>query len=171
MAYQSDTVKIMSELSLLGWGALLLGWHRGWINREDVSHYAVEWLSARPHGNDGMVALLAAGELLADDELTDLMHRLADNEEADHCSPPNQAESDSRAINSWRLARLIELVSRPGCRDERWQDAVEEVYAEFNYPEDMRSCSRYQSGVAGQSTEDAIRHLIRKLRAQLLIDD
>lgn len=167
MEYSGPIIRTMSELSLLDWATLLTGWDRRWLSREDVSKYAVDWLVSRPDETDDRVALLAGAESLDEEEIRDLLHRLVGDD------APSGAEAAS--VDKWRLAHLVELAERE-TDDESRLDALEMLYADFNYPEDMAACSRYyvepnareSSEVGAQLTSplDGMRHLIDTLKSR-----
>lgn len=121
-------INILINLGLLDWSTILLGLKKGWMSRKDAINYAVDLLV---NGNDGEdVAIIAGGESLGDEELFNLIS--------------NQAEQTSNAddCDKWRLAHLINIAESDD--DEQTKlDKLQEVYANFDYPEDMASCSIY----------------------------
>jgi len=121
-------VKILINLGLLCWSTILLGLDKGWVSRKDVIEYAVDLLVK---GNeDENVVIIAGGEPLGDDELLDLISNLVEQSD-------NTGELDK-----WRLAHLISIAeSNEG--EQSKLDRLQEVYANFDYPEDMASCSVY----------------------------
>jgi len=121
-------VKILINLGPLCWSTILLGLDKGWVSRKDVIEYAVDLLVK---GNeDENVVIIAGGEPLGDDELLDLISNLVEQSD-------NTGELDK-----WRLAHLISIAeSNEG--EQSKLDRLQEVYANFDYPEDMASCSVY----------------------------
>jgi len=121
-------VKILINLGLLCWSTILLGLDKGWVSRKDVIEYAVDLLVK---GNeDENVVIIAGGEPLGDDELLDLISNLVEQSD-------NTGELDK-----WRLAHLISIAeSNEG--EQSKLDRLQEVYVNFDYPEDMASCSVY----------------------------
>lgn len=121
-------INVLIDLRLLCWSTILLGLKKGWVSRKDVTDYAVYLLV---NGNeDEDVAVIAGGEPLADDELFNLIL--------------NQAEyiDEAIALDKWRLAHLIDIAGSDD-DDQAKIDRLQEVYANFEYPEDMASCSIY----------------------------
>lgn len=118
----------MINLGLLCWSTILLGLGKGGVSRKDVIDYAVDVLV---NGNDDEdVAIIATGETLGDDELLNLI--------------TNQVEQSdgTNDLDKWRLAHLIGIAELN--EDEQTKlNRLQEVYANFNYPEDMASCSIY----------------------------
>jgi len=77
-----------------------------------------------------MLPLLREGEYLTDDELIGLVLNLIKT-------------TDSAAdLDKWRLAFLL-CIEASDDSDEDKVNKLQEVYADFDYPEDMASCSVY----------------------------
>lgn len=121
-------IKILINLGLLCWSTILLGLKKGWVSRKDVIDYAVDLLV---NGNeDEDVAIIAGGESLEDDELFNLISNQA------------KQSDNAAALDKWRLAHLLNIAESDD--DEQTKlDRLQEVYANFDYPEDMASCSIY----------------------------
>ena len=119
---------VLINLGLLGWTTILLGLKKDWMSRKDVINYAVDLLV---HGNnDEDVAIIAGGEFLTDDELLNLI--------SNHAKQVDSFDD----FDKWRLAHLISIAESDD--DEQTKlDRLQEVYANFDYPEDMASCSIY----------------------------
>ena len=145
-------IKIMIDLGLLCWSTILLGLKKGWVNREDVIDYAVSLLVK---GNDDEdVAVMAGGESLSDDELFNLIS--------------NQIKSidDLTDLDKWRLAHLLCIAESDD--DEQLKiDKLQEVYANFDYPEDMTSCSIYSQDKIDPLV--AMMRVIGELRGRLTL--
>jgi hypothetical protein len=125
-----DTLR---ECGLLDSGVLAAGVERGWASGADVAAYAVERLSA---GDDRPeVVELAAVEDLEPERVTDLLRDWARLDRL-----PSQRAED--ALRRWMFAALT-AISRSGTSPEEMLDRLEEAYAMFGYPEEMRKCSRY----------------------------
>lgn len=121
-------IKILISLGLLRWSTILLGMGKGWLTRKDIIDYAVDLL-VNGNDDDG-VAIIAAGENLADSELLNLI-----SNQVEHSDTDNE-------LDKWRLAHLISIAESK--EDEQTKlDRLQEVYANFDYPEDMSSCSIY----------------------------
>jgi len=121
-------IKKLLNLELLCWSTILLGMKKGWASRKDAIDFAVSLLV---NGNeDERVAIIAGGESLEDDELLKLIL--------------NQIEQTDRAadLDKWRLAHLVDI-AESGSDEQTKLDRLQEVYANFDYPEDMASCSIY----------------------------
>jgi len=118
---------------LLDPGVLAAGIERGWVSCADVVAFAVERLTA---GDDRSEVLELAA---ADDEepawVIDVLRRWA---RADGL----QSERAESAERLWMFAALLSI-SRSEISPEEQLDRLEETYATFGYPEEMRECSRY----------------------------
>lgn len=121
-------IRILENLGLLSWSTILLGLRNGWVSRRDLVDYAVELLVNGDEDED--VAIIAGGGSMGDDELFDLISNKA-------------GQSDNTAdLDRWRLAHLLQIAESDD--DEQTKlDRLQEVYADFGYPEDMASCSIY----------------------------
>ncbi len=124
---------ILMGLGLACWSTILLGFEKGWISRGDIFEYAMHQLL---NGCDSeRVAIIAGGEYLSDEELLDIISKQM---EATNCV----AEMDK-----WRLAFLL-CIDGSNDSDENKIKRLQKIYADFDYPEDMASCSVYsQDGV------------------------
>ncbi len=143
-------IKIMINLGLLCWPTILFGFRKGWVSRKDVIDYAVDLLINGSDNED--VAIIAGGESLGNDELLDMIS--------------NQVEQakNSTALDKWRLAYLLNIAES----DENQQtklDRLQEVYANFDYPEDMASCSIYSQDEIDPLV--AMMQVVEKLRSRL----
>lgn len=121
-------MKILINLGLQCWSTILLGHTKGWVSRNDFIAYAVDLLVNG--NNDEDVAVIAGGEPLGDDEL----YKLISNQ---------IVQTDTVAdLDKWRLAHLLNIAESED--DEQTKlDRLQEVYTNFDYPEDMASCSIY----------------------------
>ncbi|QTL37373.1 DUF2247 family protein [Pseudoalteromonas viridis] len=124
-------IKILKNLSLLCWSTILLGLKKGWASREDAIDYAMELLVNG--SEDEGVVLIAGGETLEDGELFNLI------------SDKVEKTDIATALDKWRLAYLLNIASSDD-HEQIKLDKLQEVYANFDYPEDMASCSIYSQG-------------------------
>ena len=125
-----EPFKVLIELGLLDWSCIWLGFNRGWVSREDVYDYAISLLEGGEFSEN--VAILAGGRYLDEKEFESLILR--------EIKSDDQVES----LDKWRLAHLLSIASSSDSLDEK-VCKLQEVYAEFGYPEDMMSCSIYSS--------------------------
>ena len=125
-----DPLEVLDEFRLLDWSSIWLGYKRGWVRREDIYEYAISLL-----GNDNCsenIAVLAGGEYLSDKEFEDVILNEINNHD------------EARDLDKWRLAFLLCIAASHGSYDKK-VSKLQEIYAEFGYPEDMASCSIYSS--------------------------
>lgn len=123
-------VEALKELNLVCWPSLFVGLQRGWAAKSDIADYAVNLLSTDLDNGNENIAILAGADSLDDSEVNDLLLQVGEEME-----PPE-------AIEKWRLATLTAL-SESALSEEEKIDKLQELYAEFDYPEDMASCSIY----------------------------
>lgn len=132
-------IKILLRLGLLCWTTLFWGWKRGWVTRKDIIEYAVNLMMESKVEGDENVVLIASGESFGDSELESLVYERVKNGD------------QGVSIDKWRLAHLISLAESDTSEQEKI-DALQELYAEFEYPEDMASCSIYAQDEADPLT-------------------
>lgn len=145
-------LKMMIGLGLMCWSTLVLGFRKGWVKRKDIFDYAIGQLMNGSDSED--VAVIAGGEYLSDDELIGLIL--------------NQIkESDSASdLDKWRLAFLLCIEASDDCDDGK-VNRLQEVYADFGYPEDMASCSVYSRNDVSPLV--AMSQVVGKLRKRFLL--
>ena len=127
--------KMLIGLGLMCWSTIVFGFRRGGVKRNDIFDYAVTQLVNGVHADSEDVAIIACGEYLSDDELLGLISKQIE-------STDDVSDSDK-----WRLA-FLSWIEASGDSDEDKINRLQEVYADFDYPEDMTSCSVYsQDGI------------------------
>lgn len=137
-------IDVLRQLGQLDWRTLFLGWRRRWATRSDVIDVALGWLEENPDEKDSRIARLAGGESLEDAELEAALASYV----AAH-SGPLPSDRDSVELDKWRLAHL-RLLADSALDPEAKLARLEELYAEFDYPEDMAACSRYYTSSSQQ---------------------
>ena len=125
-----DPLEVLGEFRLLDWSSIWLGYKRGWVRREDISEYAISQLG--DESSSESVAILAGGNYLSDEEFEGIVL----NEINSH--------DEAGSLDKWRLAFLLCTAASNDSYDEK-VSKLQEVYAEFGYPEDMASCCIYSS--------------------------
>ena len=148
------SVEVLARLGLLSWHVLLLGWEKGWVTRDDIIDYAVHLLAANKDQGDENIAAIAAGENYSNDELKQFITSLTKHREGGLL-----AENAGAEIEKWRLAQLISINESELSEEEKLQ-RLQDVYAEFGYPEDMASCSIYS-----QDNIDPLLAMVRVITA------
>lgn len=170
MSPEPRPMDVVNELGLASWSVLATGLRRGWASREDVIAFAVTWLTDNPEDTRRAPALLAGGEEYDDDQMLELLGQ---------CTAG--AEANNHDLETWRLAHLL-LLARSSMPRYDKLDRLDELYAEFEYPPDMRLCSQYrashyaiEAGFAPASElsvdpVDAMWTLIQQLKCRLGIE-
>ncbi len=129
----------MKQANLLDWYTLLVGLKRGWCKKEHLIGYAETVLAKTAGEVDGDIVTIASGENLSEDDLiSTCIHFLGT-----HGQPTSQ-EKECEAMEKWRLAHLSWLLQREGSDEEKVSE-LQELYAQFGFPDDMASCSIYSS--------------------------
>ena len=109
----------LKALNLLCWDVMLIGFKKNWINRDDISDYAVELLLCDE--NDENVILIASCNFYDDSEVLSLLGKLANNQLA------------FSGLDRWRLASLVNI-SNADLNDQKKMDLLQEVYSRYDYP-------------------------------------
>ncbi|MFK0089672.1 DUF2247 family protein [Pseudomonas sp. NPDC090755] len=120
--------EMLIKLDLMCWSTVVVGFGKGWMKRKDIFDYAISQLASGSNSVD--VAVIAGGEYLSDGDLLDLILKQVKK---------TDCASD---LDKWRLAFLLCIKSSEDC-DESKVNRLQEIYADFDYPEDMASCSVY----------------------------
>jgi hypothetical protein len=150
----------MKKANFWGWHTLLIGMQRGWCDKEDVIEYAQEILGHASGAPDDDLVTIAWGREIPNDELVSTVsHFLAAHGEA--MSPERERE----ATDKWRFAHLSCLLQKE-CSDEEKVNELQELYAEFGFPDDMAACSIYNPSdvpplVAAKGVVDKLWHLYK----------
>lgn len=143
--------KVLSELRLVCWSTIFLGFRKGWVKRSDVFDYAIALLMGGD--TDQEIALIAGGEYLSDEELLELIEG------------KQLGKNAVSALDKWRLAFLLSIEWSDGSEEDKLC-RLQEVYADFEYPEDMALCSIYSQGEVPPLV--AMRWVVKKLQEELL---
>ncbi|WP_108097482.1 DUF2247 family protein [Pseudomonas sp. GV071] len=143
--------KTLIELGLMSWSTAVLGFRRGWVERNEIFDYAISQLASDDNTENMDVAVIAGGEYLSNEELLGLMLKQAGTSD------------DISGLDKWRLAFLLN-VEMSGGSDEDKVSRLQEIYAGFDYPEDMTSCSIYSKG--NESPLVAMHNLVKALRGR-----
>lgn len=127
----------MIQFDFLTWHALIIGWERNWINKQDAINFAVDWLIKQPDTTDNRVLQIAGGDFVEVYELRQLVQKFAN----DTLGEISESEVSDH-LDRWRLSFLMEL-AQAKIDDETKLKRLQEIYAEFEYPEDLVACSPY----------------------------
>lgn len=144
-------LKVLANFGLLDWSSILLGFRNGWIERSDIYQYAFDLLQKGCDDKD--VSIIAESEDLNDYEL----ERIISNKTG--------GTDESIDMDRWRLAFLMCLDDNKSSEEEKICK-LQEIYADFGYPEDMSSCSIYSCD--GVAPLVAMNSVVEKLKSALL---
>lgn len=125
-------IKVLTRLGLLSWNTLILGWKNSWVSKHDIIQYAASMLSNENSLGNKKIALIAGSDCLEEEEFANLLSELLVDDRDDR----------DDELNKWRLAHLI-CINESSMTEQSKIDELQEVYAKFDYPEDMISCSIY----------------------------
>jgi len=123
-------IEVLKERNLVCWAALLVGLQRGWVEKSDIADYALNLISTGLDNGDENIAVLASADSIDDTEINSLLLQVV------------KKRMSPESTEKWRLAKLAALDESPLSEEEKFNQ-LQELYAEFDYPEDMASCSIY----------------------------
>jgi hypothetical protein len=150
---------VMKQINLLNWHTLLVGLERGWCKKENLIAHAETCLMQAGDEIDSDLVTIASGEKISEDELLSIgVHFL---EAQGH---PMSQEEKIDSVEKWRLAHLAWLL-QCHASDEEKVSMLQELYAEFSFPDDMASCSIYNSN--GIDPLIAAGHVVESLSRRL----
>lgn len=138
---------ILCDLRLACWSTVLLGFRKHWVGRVDVFDYAMNQLLEGCGGE--AVALIAGGEDYSDERIIEIITK------------DLNAIDVATDIDKWRLAFLISI-DLSSCNSGEKLQRLQEIYADFGYPEDMADCSIYAENEIGPL--GAMREVVDALR-------
>ena len=136
---------LLKERDLVSWGALLVGFKRGWITKSQIAGFAVSWLARATSEPMEAIALLAGCE----------------------------KESEVQSLDRWRLGFLLTLDASSALTNEAKLSRLQELHSKLGCSEDMAACSRYYvepgltMGDIGKIPLEAMGNVISKLEIKL----
>jgi hypothetical protein len=150
---------VMKQANLLNWHTLLVGLERGWCKKENLIAYAETCLMQTGGEIDCDLVTIASGEEISEDELVSIGGHFLETQ-GQSMSPKEKIES----MEKWRFAHLAWLLQ---CRvsNEEKISMLQELYAQFGFPDDMASCSIYNSN--GVDPLVAAKHVVESLSRKL----
>lgn len=146
----------LKKLNLSSWPTLNIAFVKSWVTKYDIENYAISLLSVGSYYND-VVALLADARSYSDDDVKAMMIAQYD---------PNKVDEELE-VKKLKLSALMYLNDNNVPEEEKCK-ILQDLYVDFDYPDDMRECSVY-SGVA-ISPIKAMHTLIEGLKKELNID-
>ncbi|MBL1230085.1 DUF2247 family protein [Enterococcus sp. BWB1-3] len=124
------------------WQEILSGMENKIIDRSDVINYATRVLEEGILGFDWVLKIAIADEY---EDILPYIYELINLEDS---------EEDSMIQDKWRYFILKELYAKKS-NYEDFNEKVEEIYADFDYPEDMAGFIGYMPSVDGKSMEES----------------
>ncbi|EEU23454.1 predicted protein [Enterococcus faecalis T3] len=112
------------------------------IARSDVINYATRILDEGILGFDWVLKIAIADEY---EDILPYIYELGNLEDS---------EDDSTIQDKWRYFILKELYAKKS-NYENFNEKVEEIYADFDYPEDMAGFIGYMPSLDGKSMEES----------------
>lgn len=140
-------IEMIKKIGLMSWSAAFLGLKRNFINKKNIADYAVERLLLNDDSEE--IILLAGCESLDDGDVYFLLSGISVVNESD--------------IDKWRLVYLL-MISESNFDNDKKINLLQNVYADFGYPEDMQNCSIYSMVKSDPLKEMNI--VIKKLKAR-----
>lgn len=121
------------------WKTMYVGLKLNLINYNDITNYAVEYLSMHPETSNQEIIQLAWGSI--DSECESILEKIL---KESHINDLNlDTESWQFEVRKWRFVILTYLKIKHQDDFERLLNKIAEVYANFNYPKDMDSFINY----------------------------
>jgi len=162
-----DSAMVPLEAGLLDWPTAVIGFRQQWMSAEDVQAFAVNRILE---------------ELEPASEVVDLTSsQLGESDISEHLDVLAQAspQADERVlVRRWLFASLV-VLDQSSADEDATMERLQEIYAEFGYPEELRYVSPYNFIAAGQdesltvgdpisSPLECFRAALNQLRVELL---
>lgn len=153
--------EILEQSDLIDWPVILVGWTERYVSRKNVIDWSVSWLTQHESEDCESIIALAGAEHDSDADIEIWLTAAAELK-----AGFNIKDSNAYALEKekWRLAFLKSL------QKERISDAekinkLQELYARFDYPEDMQRCSKYGASDFAIEKGNAVQQYIDPLEA------
>ncbi|MBM3199228.1 MAG: DUF2247 family protein [Chlamydiae bacterium] len=154
---------VMKKFKLLDWHTLLVGLQQEWCKKQDLIKYGEKILEETESAFvDDNLAIIASGETLAKEHLlTVVLNFLAKHEDV------HSENEKAKAVEKWRYAHLYWLLQSDKTEQKKI-DLLQELYAQFGFPDDMAECSIYSRGEVDPLVATAT--VVEKLSQKLFIE-
>lgn len=161
-----SVIIILNELGLVDWNTIYVGFERGYLSKKDVVTYALEQVESTDSSNY-YLCLLAGGEYDSDSDIKENLLNFMDS--------INNKEikiNESIELKKYHLGYMIAL-QKESISEEDKIEKLQRLYADFDYPEYMMTCSIYylENDKESNGIEDplvSLRKVIEKLKSELL---
>jgi hypothetical protein len=145
-------MNIIEQLNKLGFlcrSTIFVGFNLGFLSKKDIEYYVIDLL-LKSNNNDDL-SLLADTSLIDDEEIKEIIL--------------SQYSQDKIVVLSelekLQLAMLLSIKESEMSDDEKC-NALQSVYMEFNYPDNMSACSIYSG--SNMSPLNALDNVILSLK-------
>lgn len=154
---------VMKKFKLLDWHTILVGFQQEWCKKEDLIKYGEKKLEeVNSTTVDDNLVIIALGENIAKDDLcTVVLNFLEKNGDV------HSENQKVKAKEKWRYAHLYWLLQTNKSEQEKI-DILQELYAQFGFPDDMVACSIYSREEVDPLVATA--RVVEKLSQKLYID-
>lgn len=142
MSYKYDFFSFSQTKTNWSWQEILSGMENKIIDRSDVINYATRVLEEGILGFDWVLKIAIADEY---EDILPYIYELINLEDS---------EDESTIQDKWRYFILKELYAKKS-NYEDFNEKVEEIYADFDYSEDMAGFIGYMPSVDGKSMEES----------------
>lgn len=130
-------VDFLEQANILDFHVLLVGLSNGWCEKRSLVEYAEGMLCQAAGESDSELVTLASGGNCSDEELISIgLHFL------ERHGQTLSEEMRLDALDKWRYAHMSCLLHKDNSAEEKITE-LQELYAQFGFPDDMASCSIY----------------------------
>jgi len=149
---------VLHEAGLLDWPTAAFGFARRWMSAPEVETLAVNRLIAETDLAPEVVALTSSG--LSEIDISEHLGALAQS---------SASIDDTVVLDRWLYANLV-VLDKSMCGDETTRTRLNEIYAEFGYPEIIRYVAPHNIPPDGVtiSALDCFHNALVQLRVELL---
>lgn len=147
----------LQQLGLLDWPTCLAGLKGGWMAASDVEALAMSEVLTTD-SIDSEVAELTSAKSFDLDRVERLVEGLA--------AQRSGTRMDD-VVRRWMLAFLLEIFSK-SVSDEQRQQELEDLYAEFGFPEELRTLSKYNFSSEERAEIPVVGHQVLSPLAELV---
>jgi len=159
-------LELLNKYGIVNPFTIIYGLQRNWVTKNDMILFAVQWLISNEFKTDRMLAVIAGGEDLTDEDLIELFKKYTEKNIGSINEEKLQYEK-----NKWRWAFLNLVLNSSLAEYEMFMEILE-ILADFGGPEDMQNCNKFeQKQINDQYLKDKIyvAQLVEaKLRAQYI---
>lgn len=127
----TEVLSCMRANRLIDFCSLLAGWEQGWVDAKAVSLYAIDKLNEGANDPEWLIDL-ANAEHIDRERVYSLLNTAC-------AGAPNALE---HGVERWKLGTLL-VIRDKSVSDEEKVDLLDEAYAVYGYPNDLRLLCKY----------------------------